>query len=160
LPNVTKNRIALAIVSICILAQPAMADETGFYVGANALNLSSTYRRATLDDGFTAAFGGASNGFSMGPSSVERSHYSWTVDIGYMLTRNFGVELSFLDFAPFRYSGYGTVTSSTDGNADHALRPADGLPPDPKYQREGPGAGLQHRRNHRWRCIRFLAGYG
>jgi len=115
---VTQKRIALAIVSLCILAEPAMADEmTGLYFGANALNLLSTYRRATLDDGMTAAFGGAKNGYAMGPSSTDRSHLSWTVDVGYMLTPNFGVELSFLDFGPFRYSGYGTVTSSADGNA-------------------------------------------
>src|SRR4051812_2332018 len=117
-PDVTQKRIALAIVSLCILAAPAMADEmTGFYFGANALNLLSTYRRATLDEGMSAAFGGSSNGYAMGPSSTERAHLSWSVDVGYMLTSNFGVELSFLDFGPFRYSGYGTVTSSADGNA-------------------------------------------
>jgi opacity protein-like surface antigen len=114
-PDVTQKRIALAIASLCILAEPAMADEmTGLYFGANALDLLSTYRRATLDDGMTAAFGGAKNGYAMGPSSTDRSHLSWTVDVGYMLTPNFGVELSFLDFGSFRYSGYGTVTSAAD----------------------------------------------
>jgi opacity protein-like surface antigen len=115
---VTQQRIAFAIVSFSILAAPAMADEmTGLYFGANALNLLSTYRRATLDEGMTAAFGGASNGYAMGPSSTDRAHLSWTVDVGYMLTPNFGLELSFMDFGPFRYSGYGAVTSSADGSA-------------------------------------------
>jgi opacity protein-like surface antigen len=115
---VTQKRIALAIVSLCILTTPAMADEMkGLYFGANALDLLSTYRRATLDEGMTAAFGGASNGYAMGPSSTDRSHLSWSVDVGYMLTPNFGVELSFLDLGPLRYSGYGTVTSSVGGNA-------------------------------------------
>ena len=53
----------------------------------------------------------------MGPSSVERAHYSWQVNFGYMLTRNFGVELSFLDLGPFHYSGFGTTTSAADGTS-------------------------------------------
>jgi opacity protein-like surface antigen len=117
---VTQKRIALAMVSLCILAEPAMADEmTGLYFGANALDLLSTYRRSTLDEGMTAAFGGASNGYAMGPSSTDRAHLSWSVDVGYMLTPNFGVELSFLDLGPFRYSGYGTVTSSGNASEIH-----------------------------------------
>jgi len=115
---VTQKRIALAIVSFSVLATPAMADEmAGLYFGANALNLLSTYRRATLDEGMTSGFGGASHGYAMGPSSTDRTHLSWSVDVGYMLTPNFGIELSFLDFGPFGYSGYGTVTSSADGSA-------------------------------------------
>jgi opacity protein-like surface antigen len=111
-----KNRTALALMSLGILAGPAMADETGFYVGANALSLLSTYRRADIDDAFTAALGAADSSFTRGPSSVERAHYSWQVNFGYMLTRNFGVELSFLDLGPFRYSGFGTTTSAADGS--------------------------------------------
>jgi hypothetical protein len=37
------------------------------------------------------------------------------VSFGYMLTRNFGIELSFLDLGPFRYSGFGNTTSAADG---------------------------------------------
>ncbi len=111
------KRTALAIVSLGILAAPAMADETGFYVGANALSLLSTYRRADIDGAFSSALSEADSSFTMGPSSVERAHYSWQVNFGYMLTRNFGVELSFLDLGPFRYSGFGTTTSAADGSS-------------------------------------------
>ncbi len=111
-----KNRTALAIMSLGILAGPAMADETGFYVGANVLSLLSTYRRADLDSAMTSAFNGVDSSYTMGPSSVERAHYSWQVNFGYMLTRNFGVELSFLDLGPFHYSGFGSTTSAADGS--------------------------------------------
>ena len=106
------KRTALAIMSLGILAGPAIADETGFYVGANALSLLSTYRRADLDSAFTSALSEGDSSFKMGPSSVERAHYSWQVNFGYMLTRNFGVELSFLDLGPFRYSGFGSTTAT------------------------------------------------
>ena len=114
-PEVPKTA-AVAIVSLCLLAPPAMADETGFYVGADALSLLSTYRRPNLDSAMTAAFGGAAGGFSMGPSSVQRTHISWSADVGYMVTRNFGVEVSYLDLGSLHYSGFGTHTSATDGS--------------------------------------------
>lgn len=93
-----------------------MADDTGFYVGANAVSLLSTYRRADLESAMTTAFGSADSNFKMGPSSVERAHYSWQVNFGYMLTQNFGVEVSFLDLGPFHYSGYGSTLSAADGS--------------------------------------------
>ena len=111
----TKNRTALAIMSLGILAGPAMADETGFYVGANALTLLSTYRRADIDNAFSSAISESDSSFALGPSSVERARYSWQVNFGYMLTPNFGVEVSFLDLGKFRYSGFGSTTSAADG---------------------------------------------
>lgn len=108
---------AIAMVSLCIVAGPAMADETGFYVGANAVGLLSTYRRPNLDTATTASFGGANAGLAMGPSSVDRTHVSWAFDFGYMVTRNLGVEVSYLDLGSLRYSGFGTLTSATDGSA-------------------------------------------
>ena len=68
------KRTALAIVSLGVLAGPARADETGFYVGANALSLLSTYRRADIDSAFTSALSEGDSSFTMGPSSVERAH--------------------------------------------------------------------------------------
>jgi len=109
------KRAALAMMSLGVLAAPALADETGFYVGANALSLLSTYRRSDIDSAFTSALAETDSSFKMGPSSVERARYSWQVNFGYMLTRNFGVEVSFLDLGPFRYSGFGSRTSAVDG---------------------------------------------
>lgn len=110
-----KCRTAFVLMSLGILAGPAMADETGFYVGANALSLLSTYRRTDIDSGYAAAISESDSSFAMGPSSVERAHYSWQVSFGYMLTRNFGLEVSFLDLGKFRYSGFGTVNAQ-DGS--------------------------------------------
>jgi hypothetical protein len=113
---VTKTA-AIAMLSLCIVVGPAMADETGFYVGANALDLLSTYRRPNLDAATTAGFGGAQGGYVMGPSSVDRTHVSWSFDLGYMMNRNLGVEVSYLDLGSLRYSGFGTLTSAIDGSA-------------------------------------------
>jgi opacity protein-like surface antigen len=113
------KRAALAMMSLGILAAPAMADETGFYVGANALSLLSTYRRTDIDRAFTSALTETGSSFTMGPSSVERAHYSWQVNFGYMLTRNFGVEASFLDLGKFHYSGFGSTTADGSPSEVH-----------------------------------------
>jgi opacity protein-like surface antigen len=107
---------AIAIVATCVRLEPATAEETGFYVGANALGLLSTYRRAALDSATTAVFGGAAGGYAMGPSSVERNHIMWSADFGYMVTRNLGIEVSYLDLGSLHYSGFGSLTS-LDGTA-------------------------------------------
>jgi len=104
-----RKTAAFAIVSLGIAAGlPAVADETGFYAGANALGLLSTYHRADLDSAMTAAFSGADSPLTRGPSSVERTRYSWSVDVGYRVTRNLGVELSYMDLGSLSYSGFGT----------------------------------------------------
>jgi len=110
-----KRRTAFAIASLCFFAGPAIAGEPGFYIGANAVSLLSTYRRPALDREMTAELLAVNDSYVMGTSSVERTHYTWNVNFGYMLTRNFGVEASFLDLGPFRYSGFGTTTSIQDG---------------------------------------------
>jgi OmpA family protein len=94
-----------------LLASPVMADDTGFYVGANVARVLSTYRRADLDQGLNTAYGGEAQGFTLGPSSVDKTHVTWSADVGYMLSRNFGVEASYLYLGSLRYSAFGTQTS-------------------------------------------------
>jgi len=131
--KVTKTA-AIAMLSLCSVVGPAMADETGFYVGADALGLLSTYRRPNLDAATTAAFA-AEPGFGMGPSSVDRIHRSWAADFGYMVTRNLGVQVSWLDLGSLRYSGFGTLTSATDGSAREVHLNLD-------YRSHGPALAL------------------
>jgi hypothetical protein len=40
----------------------------------------------------------------------------WSADFGYMVSRNLGIEVAYLDLGSLRYSGFGTVTAS-DGTA-------------------------------------------
>ena len=93
-------------------ATQAMADDTGFYVGANVGRVLSTFRRTDINDALTGGFQARAPDFTLGPSSVQKSHVMWTADIGYMLSRNFGVEASYLHLGSLRYSSFGTETSS------------------------------------------------
>jgi OOP family OmpA-OmpF porin len=88
-----------------------MADDTGFYVGANVGRVLSTYRRSELDAGLNQGFGGTADGFTLGPSSVDKDHVMWSADIGYMLSRYYGVEASYLYLGSLKYSAFGTQAS-------------------------------------------------
>ena len=101
-----------------LLALPAMADDdTGFYVGANVGRVLSTYRRSSLDADVTGVFGtafdGSSTGFAIGKSSVQKDPVTWSADVGYMLSRNVGIEASYLYLGSLRYSSFGSRPSST-----------------------------------------------
>jgi OmpA-OmpF porin, OOP family len=116
---VTKIRIISlvpAVASVCLFGTSAMADESGFYIGANVGRVLGTYRRNDINNALISDFGGADGGFALGPSSVEKSHAAWTADIGYMLTRNFGIEASYLNLGSLAYSSFGTQTA-LDGGA-------------------------------------------
>lgn len=117
-PIVMKSRTisvlaaATAAGTMSLPAAPARADDTGFYVGANVGRVLSTYRRSALNDGVNTAFGGTANGFTLGPSSVQKTHVMWWADVGYMVSRNFGVEGSYLYLGSLRYSAFGTLAST------------------------------------------------
>ena len=116
----TIRTLSLASVgaAICLLGGgPAMADDSGFYVGANVGRVLSTYRRNDLDSAVIAAFGGSQGGFALGPSSVEKKHVMWSADVGYMFTRNWGVEASYFDLGSFSYSSFGTKPASGGGTS-------------------------------------------
>jgi OOP family OmpA-OmpF porin len=99
--------------TVCLCSPPAMADDTGFYAGANIGRVLSTYHRTDIDNGVIAAFGGAGNGFALGSSSLQKQHVMWTADIGYMASRNFGIEASYLHLGSLAYSSAGTEPSAT-----------------------------------------------
>jgi hypothetical protein len=115
------SRLAAAGVTASLgllLATPVMADDdTGFYIGANVGRVLSSYRRSSLDSDLTSAFSrnpdGSSTGFALGTgtSSVRRSHAMWSADVGYMISRNFGIEASYLYLGSLHYSSFGTEPS-------------------------------------------------
>jgi opacity protein-like surface antigen len=103
---------AAALVALC-LVPPALADEdTGFYVGANIGRILKSYTRTDLDNGIINTFSN-STGFTLGASSVNRDRFMWSADVGYMISRNFGLEASFLHLGALRYSSYSTRTSAS-----------------------------------------------
>lgn len=103
---------ATTAMTVCLSSPAAMADDTGFYVSANVGRLLSTYRRTDLDNEVIAAFGGANSGFSFGSSSLQKDHVMWSAGIGYMASRNFGVEASYLHLGALRYTSTGTEPAS------------------------------------------------
>jgi opacity protein-like surface antigen len=102
---------ATVAASIVLPPSPAVADDTGIYVGANVGRVLSTYRHADLDSGITAAFGAGQGGFTLGPSSVEKDRFMWSADVGYMFSHNLGIEASYLHLGSVRYSAFGSETS-------------------------------------------------
>jgi hypothetical protein len=113
-----------------LLAAPAIADDdTGFYVGANVGRVLSTYRRASLDDAVTGVFGtsfdGSSTGFAIGTSSVKKDRVMWSADVGYMLSRNVGIEASYLNLGSLRYSSFGTQPSASGSGTSQVIANVD-----------------------------------
>jgi hypothetical protein len=106
-----------ASLGLLVTSTPARADDTGFYVGANVGRVLSTYHRADIDSAVTRDFGAANTNFAMGPSSVRKDHAMWSVDVGYMLSQNFGIEASYLYLGSLRYSGFGSEPAAAGGTS-------------------------------------------
>jgi opacity protein-like surface antigen len=115
---VTKSRRNLlfaatgAATFASLLAAPAMADDTGFYVGANVGRILSSYRRTDLNSALTHDFSQANSGFTFGTGAVQRDRLMWSADVGYMFSANWGVEASYLHLGSLRYTSFGTEPSS------------------------------------------------
>ena len=112
---------AATAMTMCLSSPPAMAEDTGFYVSANVGRLLSTYRRTDLDNEVITAFGGANSGFSFGSSSLQKDHAMWSAGIGYMASRNFGVEASYVHLGALRYSSAGTEPTKSSATAVTAI---------------------------------------
>jgi opacity protein-like surface antigen len=102
-----------AALSMGVFSEPAMADDSGFYIGANIGRVLSTYRRSDLDAALSAGFGGANSGFVLGSSSLHKAHAMWSADIGYMLSPNVGIEASYIDLGTLKYSAAATQPSTS-----------------------------------------------
>jgi hypothetical protein len=104
---------AAAGLSVGPFCAPAMADDGGFYIGANLGHVLSTYRRHDMDDDLSALFGGPADGFGLNSSSLRKSHAMWSADVGYMLSPYVGVEASYLDLGSLKYSAAAVEPSAT-----------------------------------------------
>jgi len=100
--------LAVTATTVCLCSPPVLADDTGFYLGANVGRLLSTYRRTDLDKAVIADFGGTDSGLVLGTSSLQKDHVMWKADVGYMTSRNFGIEASYLNVGSLAYSASGT----------------------------------------------------
>jgi opacity protein-like surface antigen len=106
--------IAVTVICpVCLFSEPAAADESGVYIGANVGRVLGTYRRADLDNALTAAFGGTDSGFLLGSTSIRKSHAMWSADIGYMVSRYVGIEASYLDLGTLDYAASAAISTAS-----------------------------------------------
>lgn len=108
------TRIAAALMSLCFVAfvaQPALADGGGLYLGASAGYTLSSYRRADLDDAVIESLAGSGYTFAPSSSSVRKGQPPWSVDLGYQFSSYFGLEASYLELGTLKYASAGTATS-------------------------------------------------
>ena len=109
-----------ATAAACLSSPVASAEDTGFFVDANVGKLLSTYRRTDLNGQVIADLGGAASGSALTSSSVRKDHVMWSAGVGYMLSRNFGIEASYLHLGSLRYTATG-ARPSTDGTDPSAV---------------------------------------
>jgi len=108
----TISRLTAAAATVYLASPPAIADDTGFYVGANVGRVLRTYRLTDLDNGVITAFGGTNSGLVLSSTSLRKDRVMWTADVGYMASRNFAIEASYLHLGSLAYSSSGTLTPS------------------------------------------------
>jgi opacity protein-like surface antigen len=109
--------LAAAATTVCLSSPPAVADDTGFYVGANVGHVLRTYSLTDIDNGLSAAFATSGNSVVLSSSSLRKDHVMWTADVGYMASRNFGIEASYLHLGSLAYSTSGTESAGGAGTA-------------------------------------------
>src|SRR5215470_5502758 len=90
--NVLFAATGAATFATLTLAPVAMADDTGFYVGANVGRILSSFRRTDLDAALTHEFTVPNPQFTFASGAVERDRLMWSADVGYMVSPNWGIE--------------------------------------------------------------------
>jgi len=110
--------LAAAATTVCLSSPPAVADDdTGFYIGANVGRVLRTYRLTDIDNGLIGAFATSGNSVVLSSSSLRKDHVMWTADVGYMASRNFGIEASYLHLGSLAYSTSGTESAGGAGTS-------------------------------------------
>lgn len=105
-------RAALAaslLLSVGLTARPAAADESGWYVGADAGYTLDTYRRADIDNGIRAQFSGSGETLDLSSSFVHERQTPAALEVGYRFTSYFGIEASYLALGTLEYASRGKV---------------------------------------------------
>ena len=105
----------LALLSLGLVVQPALADDGGLYLGASAGYTLSSYRRAELDNAVIGNFAGVGYTLTLSSSSDRYGKSPWTVDVGYQFSSYFGLEASYLDLETLKYASAGSATAFGGG---------------------------------------------
>jgi len=100
--------LALAIFGALCAAQPALAGDTGFYVGADIGTMSVDVDKGDLDAFFLEGL--ASEGLIFdGSSDVDDSDTTYGLTVGYRFMPYLAVEGQYLDLGEAKYSASGDI---------------------------------------------------
>jgi OOP family OmpA-OmpF porin len=112
--------LALAMFTALCAAQPALAGDTGFYVGADVGTMSVDVDKGGLDSIFLDVL--ASEGlFFDGSSDVDDSDTTYGLTVGYRFMPYLAVEGQYLDLGEAKYKANGDIYDEFDtflGTAD------------------------------------------
>ena len=108
---------SLALLSVGLLTQPAVADESGPYLGASTGYTLTSYRRSDLDNAVIGNVAGGGYTLALSGSSDRYGQPPWSLDLGYQFSSYFGLEASYLDLGTLKYASAGTETSIVGGGS-------------------------------------------
>lgn len=101
-----KKIIALATFAALCAAQPALAEKTGFYVGADVGTMSADIDKGDVDAFFVEGL--ASEGLVFdGTSDLDDSDTTWGLTVGYRFMPYLAVEGQYLDLGAAEYKAAG-----------------------------------------------------
>jgi opacity protein-like surface antigen len=102
-----------ALLALCpglFFAETATA-EGGVYMTASYGSTLSSYKRTDIDDATDAQFDGRA---AIESSEARKNKPIWSAGVGYLFSRGFGIEASYLSLGTLKYSGDGTGPDPTD----------------------------------------------
>jgi OOP family OmpA-OmpF porin len=119
-----RNVAVLAAVAAVLAAQPAFAEKTGFYVGADVGQMSADIEKSAIDDLLLGAL--ADEGiFVDGSSKLDDSDTTFAVTAGYRFLPYLAVEAQYLDLGEASYEASGDFYMDDffvgEGNVDASI---------------------------------------
>ncbi len=103
--------LTLATLAALFATQPAFAESTGFYVGADVGTVSVDIREGDIDAFLTEGLAGEGLTFDATSSDLDDSDMTWGLTAGWKFIPYMAVEAQYLDLGEATYSTTGTVDS-------------------------------------------------
>jgi OOP family OmpA-OmpF porin len=108
-----KKILALATLAALCAAQPALAEKTGFYLGADVGSMSADIDKGDLDSFFTEGL--ALEGLTFdGSSDLDDSDMTWGLTAGWKFIPYMAVEGQYLELGEATYTASGDISDGVD----------------------------------------------